>query len=99
MPPKSKKYVKYKKILLSKQLLLLFRSINGLSCFFSGGSFWERWNARLKTVKSTIQEFNSKLIAEEQAKIAELIVNHFYKTLAADPGRLVKRLQEIINTC
>jgi hypothetical protein len=53
----------------------------------------------LKTVKSTIQEFNSKLIAEEQAEIAELIVNHFYKTLAADPGRLVKRLQEIINTC
>ena len=98
MPPKSKKYVKYKKILLSKQLLL-FRSINGLSCFFSGGSFWERWNARLKTVKSTIQEFNPKLISEEQAKIAELIVNCSYKTLAADPGRLVKRLQEIINTC
>jgi len=55
--------------------------------------------ARLKTVKSTIQEFNPKLISEEQAKIAELIVNYSYKTLAADPGRLVQRLQEIINTC
>jgi len=49
----------------------------------------------LKTVKSTIQEFNPKLISEEQAKIAELIVNCSYKTLAADPGRLVQRLQEI----
>jgi hypothetical protein len=53
----------------------------------------------LKTIKSTIQEFNPKLISEEQAKIAEFIVNHSYKTLAADPGRLVQRLQEIINTC
>jgi len=49
----------------------------------------------LKIVKSTIQEFNPKLISEEQAKIAELIVNYSYKTLAADPRRLVQRLHKL----